>query len=176
MRYVHIVAVLRAFICYQKVLLTDTRDVYFQADPFVAIQEAGTLYATQEQVRRDSSCCTLQGNPINRRWLEKIEPVMATPLRSQGPPLPILNSGISLGDAAAVLTYAEKMVGVLAVLNRRGVLKGGGMDQGVHNMIVWGGLVPNVKIKVLTNEEGPVFHVYTLPYPNQRLPIGLGGA
>jgi hypothetical protein len=158
LRYLHVVAVLRWRPCYKKVLLTDTRDVYFQADPFVAVRDLETLYATQEQVRAGSSCCTLQGNPMNRGWLQKMDRVYPTPLRKEGPPLPILNSGITLGGTPAVLRYAEKMVEVMRLLHGHGVLNSGGMDQAVHNVVVWQGLVSGMKIRVLTNEEGPVFH------------------
>eukprot|EP00966_Prymnesium_polylepis_P325375 7381355-Prymnesium_polylepis.1 len=158
MQYLHVVAVLRWRPCYKKALLTDTRDVYFQADPFVAVRDLETLYATQEQVRAGSSCCTLQGNPTNRMWLQKMDRVYPTPLRKEGPPLPILNSGITLGGTAAVLRYAEKMVEVMRLLHGHGVLNSGGMDQTVHNVIVWQGLMSSVKIRVLTNEDGPVFH------------------
>ena len=39
-----------------------------------------------------------------------------------------------------------------------GVLSEGGMDQGVHQIVVREHRAPGLRIKVLTNERGPIFH------------------
>ena len=64
-RYFEIEAVMNAFgRCFDRVLITDTRDAYFQSDPFVHMPLSGGFYSFQEQVRRRSTCCSLQQNPV----------------------------------------------------------------------------------------------------------------
>jgi hypothetical protein len=74
-RYAHAYAALRGRRrCYEKVLLTDTRDVYFQSDVFEHVTRQA-LYVTQEQVRAGATadCCYVQTNSFNRQWLEDVD-------------------------------------------------------------------------------------------------------
>lgn len=174
---------------FDRVLLVDTRDAYFQADPFahvpadptgagpatgdVGASVGGTFYATTEQ-RRGASltglpphpCCTLAHNPPNRQWL----------LHAGGPgiahklgrlhlaeypngELPILNSGVSIGTTRGVLSYLRAMLDEIARLGhgkRASVLDVTGVDQGIHNLVVWGGRLSNAstRLRVLSNEDG----------------------
>ena len=114
-RYAHAFAALRGRKrCFDKVLLTDARDVYFQADPFVHVSQPA-LYVTQEQVRHGGTkaddCCYVQTNEHNRRWLNDVAATAAgAMLAKYGGKTPILCSGITLGTTDAVLNYLRHFV------------------------------------------------------------------
>ena len=63
LRFLHAKALLQAWgHCWEKVMLIDTRDTYFQADPFKWVHDG--LYVTQERAPAyNNSQDTLQGNP-----------------------------------------------------------------------------------------------------------------
>ena len=157
--------------CFDKVVSTDTRDAFFQADPFVHITRPG-FFPTQEQIRvgvrtggqeagkRNGECCTLQHNPWNRGWLNAISPHAADELvRQYDGYTPILCSGVSLGTTDAFRAYLRAVLAIFGTMSTKQFRQAGeGVDQGVHNLVAWKRLIPGVNVTVLTNEEGPVFH------------------
>ena len=168
-RYFELEAVLNAFgRCFDRVFLSDTRDAYFQADPFQYLLPSGGFYSFQEQVRRGSACCTLQGNPVTSRWQNQISEFLRLeqPLNedmrktvSSGANTPIICSGVSGGATASVMAWLRAFLGLLIRMGRAPVRHEGAnpFDQGVHNYLIYKRLFPG-NITIPTNEEGPVFH------------------
>ena len=132
-RYAHAFAALRGRKrCFDKVLLTDTRDVYFQSDPFVHITQPA-LYVTQEQLRttgtRADDCCYVQTQLHNRKWLDDVSPTAAADMTDKyGGKTPILCSGITLGTTDSVLNYLRHFV--VSMSRLRPPLKAGMLDPG----------------------------------------------
>jgi hypothetical protein len=185
-RYVHYEAALRTLRgCVDRVILMDARDAYFQGNPFAGVVSG--FYATQEQVRKGSSCCDLKGNSYNRGWIELLQsgraeilgppqtqPSFVDQLERQhgNQPVPILCSGVSMGDMRSVSKYVKLMVQVLTNLTEPPCLRGvreshpkvcrglplRGIDQGVHNWIIWRRMFATEKMTIWSNEDGPVFH------------------
>lgn len=133
---------------YDKVLLTDVRDVVFQADPF-ALPEAGELFFTLESDSlrigqcRHNICWTLLA--FGAKVLEgaRNEPVSC--------------SGTTIGSVTGILRY-------LIHLQRFAVRLGDaaspvqGIDQGLHNAVRWSERVPGAV--TLANHA----HIATLSY------------
>lgn len=109
----------------QYVMLTDTRDVIFQSDPFAKIQQG--LY------------CGLESSKIfydhyNRIWIEKLydnDPKKEHLLQQVAS-----CSGVTIGDRASVKQYLEKMSEEIIRHFPRLYLKSG-LDQGIHNYIIY---------------------------------------
>jgi hypothetical protein len=125
---------------YRNVMLTDTRDVFFQRSPFdfdvgddvhCFLEEAGLVLGTE----------------TNAQWLRlAYGDAVARELADQ----PISCSGVTIGSAAAVRGYLAVMADELTRLPRQIW----GIDQGVHNYVVHRGLVSS--LRVVPNREGPV--------------------
>ncbi|WP_458095337.1 hypothetical protein [Roseomonas sp. WA12] len=112
-----------------RVLLTDTRDVVFQADPFAALGTSRLRFHLEEPPN-------LAGSPINSDWL----------VRALGPEVvaeighhPVSCAGTLLGTAEAVFEYLCIMGRMLADVPPEH--RHSGVDQAVHNAILWRGLV-----------------------------------
>lgn len=133
---------------YRNVMLTDLSDVYFQSDPFAF--EIGTgVNCFLEDTRE-----TLSSEPANRFWLVAAygEQVLAD-LGSRT----ISCSGVTIGSYEAILAYLRIMVNSLVHLRYQWA----GIDQAVHNYLIYEGLVPGVKL--VANGEGPVLTLGIVP-------------
>ena len=172
-RYFHIDAVLHTSAysdCFGKVFLLDSRDSYFQADPFLHVQHG--LYVTQEQQRRNST----QRYPydvFNAAWLRMVDErsrsrfwrndvssgVVERIIAKFGEDVVNLNSGAILGTIYAIQRYLYEMMRLLRRVGMGGIVYAGvGIDQGVHNYLVYLEGIPDVNISFMSNEEGPIFH------------------
>jgi hypothetical protein len=125
-----------------QILLTDVRDVLFQADPF------DPDVAELEVVLEDPSM-TLDDQPNNRRWLAGLYgPDVLVALRG----LTASCSGTVAGQRAGILRYLAEMRA--AISWRRRPL--GSHDQGIHNYLLRNGqfgeplIVENGSGRVLT--------------------------
>ncbi len=131
---------------YENVLLSDTRDVIFQKDPF-DFSPQDKLYCFTEHegsVIADSS--------INAMWIEKgFGKEVSDELASK----PIICSGVTVGSAARVLEYLS--IFVKTVVDRDVPIEIPGMDQGIHNYLIYKNLLP--ALQIYKNDEGPVFTV-----------------
>lgn len=107
------------------VLLSDSRDVYFQDDPFG--EPPRELTCGEEPV--------LIGHcGFNAHWLEEAySKQWAERLRSA----PALCSGVVVGNAAAVSAYVAAMAAEIR-RHRARLLGGIGLDQGLHNKLLQG--------------------------------------
>lgn len=112
-----------------RILLADTRDVVFQADPFAALG-ASRLRFHLESARRLADC------PVNRDWLARaLGPAAVDELGAR----PIACAGTLLGTAEAVFEYLCLMGALLTEVPPRHRLSG--VDQAIHNAMLWRGLL-----------------------------------
>ena len=127
---------------YANVMLTDVRDVIFQRDPF-AFEFGDDLCVFIEDDRQKMEDC-----PYNSEWLKTGfgEDV----LREIGNEIPSC-SGTTIGGYQAIMEYLELMVDQMLQLKSHP----SGMDQGVHNYLLYKQQLKNVRI--FQNRLGPVF-------------------
>ena len=109
---------------YRFVLLTDLRDVYFQANPF-SRAEPGQLRVFAEDASRTLGTC-----PFNSRW---IRDALGRETLDKVADKPIVCAGTTLGDSASVLRYLDAFV--LTIAKARSLMRVGS-DQGIHNFLV----------------------------------------
>lgn len=140
---------------YQQVVMIDVRDSYFQSDPFV------TIFPTNDGVTTSSFFFVFQGVESikisdcgwNGGWVKDCFGNEAlSKIGSQA----IICSGISMGSMNVVYEYLGLMSGIVSGHSSEAESKGfngkfptcerNGVDQGVHNVLIHGGLVRNVKI------------------------------
>jgi hypothetical protein len=125
-------------------MLTDVRDVVFQADPFARLEGKG-IHAFLEDARMTVGNCV-----SNTRWLTDIFGAeVCQSLAAE----PISCSGTILGDYESIVKYLRTFIET-AFTARSTRLNGG--DQGIHNFLVRGPLRelarfhPNEQSEVLT--------------------------
>lgn len=125
---------------YDRVLITDVRDVIFQRDPFDFPFQRG-LYCFLEDRSQ-----TIASEPHNAGWL--VDAGGETTLRELGGNV-ISCSGVTVGDTASILGYLERMNVMLLRIRPQW-----GTDQGVHNYLIYTRALPNLML--VKNETGPV--------------------
>jgi hypothetical protein len=110
---------------YQEVLLTDTRDVIFQKDPF-------------DFVHRDILCCFMErkgavitDSEMNVRWIKQGFGKDELERLSNKP---IICSGVTIGSVAHIVNYLETFIRTIINCNVRAEIDG--IDQGVHNYLI----------------------------------------
>jgi hypothetical protein len=107
---------------YRNVMLTDLRDVVFQADPFRAALPADIVFAQER--------CRLGDCPVNRAWVTQgYGDAVAENMRD----CLISCAGTTFGTVGGMLRYLTAMT---SELTSRPMVIEGGIDQGVHNYIV----------------------------------------
>lgn len=115
-----------------QVLISDLRDVVFQADPFEQPLEALEVFLEEEGP-------TLAEEPFNGRWVRNLYgPGRLEQIGAQVPSC----SGTVLGPREAMLDYLSRMAG--AISWRRRPL--GSHDQGVHNNLLRTGALPAARV------------------------------
>jgi hypothetical protein len=106
---------------YQRVLLTDTRDVVFQSDPFALIGEADVVFASEHAPIREC--------PVNRAWINHaygpgvLENIQANDISC---------AGTTIGTTAGILRYLAAMVCEMT----NSTMLDFNVDQAIHNYIV----------------------------------------
>jgi hypothetical protein len=116
-----------------RILLADTRDIVFQSDPFPALG-AAALRCHLEATPSLAAC------PINSAWLRRAFGPGALAELGHHPPS---CAGTLLGRADAVFAYLRHMTRLL--LDVPPPDRFSGVDQAVHNAILWRGLVPGAE-------------------------------
>lgn len=123
---------------YDKIMLSDLRDVYFQRDPFDFDMQRG-LCVFLENIT--IGCC-----PYNSSWISVLfNRDTAESMRD----CQVSCSGITIGSTACILDYLSIMRKYL--LPPRQIV---GYDQGVHNYILYKGLLKDTHLYI--NDFGPV--------------------
>jgi hypothetical protein len=145
---------------YRNVMLTDLRDVVFQGDPFREVSGGEIRVFLEEPLPR-------QGDEINsRRWLtelfgkETVKKLADTNL---------ICSGTVIGDAQRMQEYLDAFM--LALSNARSVMRMG-MDQGLHNYLLYSGFLNGVTM--CPNRESEVLTM-GLINPEEKLPRDAAG-
>jgi hypothetical protein len=127
---------------YAKVMLSDVRDVVFQRDPFDFEFADGLCFFLEDDREVMKNC------PYNSAWLKTGYGEQT--LREIGDEVASC-SGITLGNTADIMNYLELMVDQLLRLK----FHPNGMDQGVHNYLLYKKKLENVRL--FPNRLGPVF-------------------
>jgi hypothetical protein len=146
-------------VSYGNVMLTDVRDVFFQADPF------GFDLGDGLNCFLEDSAETLGTQPHNRKWLQA---ALGRDVAQEMSGKPIVCAGVTIGPAELVLSYLEVMADFLLRLPHQAV----GLDQAVHNYVLHKGLVPGARL--VPNGAGIVSTLGIVPEP--RLNALLGAA
>ena len=134
---------------YEKVLITDVRDVVFQADPFECIQEQ------EVQFFLESNTLGIPGD-VNKTWLDWIYKCSSTSFLIGKK---IACAGTTLGSAKLIPRYLEAMRKEIINAER---FPYGGNDQGMHNMILWRER-SEFKKTTIENAQGAVFMAIGAP-------------
>lgn len=130
---------------YAKVMLTDVRDVYFQANPFAEVPD-GQLWMFQEE-----GPATLGTERRNGQW---IKATFGAKVLKQIAANRILCAGITMGGYHNVLGYLKTMEPEL--LTRTPVYI---PDQGIHNALAYTGAFNHLHPVIFKNGDGPVLTV-----------------
>ena len=140
---------------YRRAWLVDARDTYFQGDPFdmLSIDEPGfyVFNGVESMLIRDDGW--------NRGW---IKDCFSDDVYRQVADKHIICSGVSMGSMDAVLRYLELMNDVVTSRKRFEISKQSrfpncernGVDQGVHNVLVYTARLPHLRI--FDQTSGPV--------------------
>ena len=134
---------------YENVMLTDVRDVFFQHDPF-DFEIGSNVHCFLEDDRH-----TLGSEKFDRGW---ILTAYGNETLAEIGEKPISCSGITIGSSDAIAGYVRVMVSELLGLRDQYA----GIDQGVHNYVVYKGLVPHARL--VRNGDGAVFTVGLVPH------------
>lgn len=139
---------------YGRVLLTDTRDVVFQGDPFARVP-ADRLTFFLETDRTLGTC------PINRDWLRR---AYGEATLAELGHRPVSCAGTLMGRPDALLEYLAHMV--RAIVEVPPEHRFSGVDQAIHNVVLARGLVAG---SVALENGGPVMTVPTAEATGLRL-------
>ncbi len=141
---------------YTNILVTDVRDVVFQADPFARVPLHGLMLFTENH-----------GMPIRdegatRNWIEVTYGRARTERILH---FPTLCSGTTIGDSASMIDYLEAISDEL-LRHTHSVASFPGIDQGVHNWLYHHQRLPVAQL--CDTFEGPVATLGTEPIENFR--------
>jgi len=141
--------VLKKYITSTPVLLTDYRDVFFQAKPFTMIESVKTvtpsLWVFQEEYR--SSFGTLGTSSYNADLITRC---WGSVTLESWKDLPIHNAGLQMGCQSAVVVFTDLMLQLM----RKFKCAGGGQDQGYFNYLLQKGLAYKRGIIIRSWERG----------------------
>lgn len=108
---------------YRHVMLTDTKDVAFQANPFPAVRDSAIVFASERLNIEDCA--------VNSSWIESA--FGSKTLKSLSKKR-ISCSGTTIGKTDSVLEYLSKMASLIS--DKPSVRGIKGVDQGLHNFVV----------------------------------------
>lgn len=134
---------------FDRILLTDVRDVFFQQNPF-SHPWADGLNCTLEDLRVTLATC-----PFNAHWIR--EHLGRDTLDAIGHH-PISCSGTTVGDHQAMTDYLEHMTSLLHPPTTGECMAG--YDQGIHNMLIRTGRLENI---TLHDNTGPILTLAQCP-------------
>ncbi|MEY3688486.1 MAG: hypothetical protein RIT37_48 [Bacteroidota bacterium] len=131
---------------YSKVMLSDTRDVVFQKNPF-------------DFPIDDNICCfledpsiTIAGEQHNAGWIRR---AFGEEILNRIGHNTISCAGITMGSASAILEYTSEMCRILLTPKVRAIAGITGLDQGIHNYSIRMNLFGD-RLHLYENAKGPV--------------------
>ena len=130
---------------YHQVLLADVRDTAFQSDPFQIISHPG-FYTFMEGVH-------FYEEGWNSGWVTDCFGSSVAQNMSNNW---VVCSGISLGSATAVASYASLMAAEILKPHFEACERNG-VDQGIHNVLVYSSVIQNLTL--IGPSDGEVIHV-----------------
>lgn len=157
-RYFFYLAYLHAHAArYDRVLLTDVRDVVFQADPFSWESGAPLQFFLEHRGT------TIGGHPGNALWMRNAygEAALAQLARQR-----VSCSGVTFGSTEGMLRYLAAMTDQIAAATPR-ISGFDGYDQAVHNHLIHTNAFPDAEL--LENGRGPVLTMHGVPTAEFRL-------
>lgn len=122
---------------YKYVLVTDVRDVLFQSDPFLHLENNSLLnfYEEDNLIVNSFYICYWIKHAFGAKKLEPLKDKMG------------ICSGTTIGSVDRMLDYLEKMIATQARITG-GLTALGGFDQGIHNYLIYNNYFPGAQIKV----------------------------
>ena len=134
---------------YKAILITDIRDVVFQADPFAEIKNQKILnfYEQDDTIQENFYTAYWIKNAFGKKVLESIKDKMS------------ICSGTTIGTTGRILDYLEKMITTQASITK-GLTGLGGFDQGVHNYLIYNNYFK--EFNIVKNVEGEVVTLQSL--------------
>lgn len=154
------------------ILVSDVRDVFFQADPFTSptygsenfLNTSVQLLLFSEGLNDISEQqATLRNTRANFRWIRNIYGLKKSNLiASNG----VLCSGTTMGTKSGMVYYTRAMLyeayrclrrNLKKYDGKRGHVCSGGADQGFHNYLFWNNML-NTSVALL-NAAGPVYTI-----------------
>jgi len=154
------------------ILISDVRDVFFQADPFTSfpagavnfLNTTTSLLLFSEGLNDiTEQQAILRNTRANFRWILNIYGHTKAKLIAGNA---VLCSGTTIGTRSGMLYYTRAMLyeaylciarNPKKVDGKRGHVCAGGADQGFHNYLFWNNML-NASV-VLLNAEGPVYTI-----------------
>ncbi len=127
---------------YDKVLIADTRDVIFQKDPFDYPFKEGLYCYLEDESER------IRDNVYNSAWIR--DAFSPADLEEIGDNL-ISCSGVTIGDVPSFLHYFKAMTEQLYITQEKGC-----QDQGVHNYVIYKGLLKDIPLHLVKDDKGAV--------------------
>lgn len=142
---------------FDQVLLTDSRDVFFQNNPFSYNYKKNLNLFLEDRNIKESS--------INMKWIKR---TVGKSILEKIQHRPIVCSGIIIGKFNDILEYCHEMKKNIIkykykpsfhsrLFNR----KNRGWDQGIHNYLVYGDVLKYEKIDFFNNSNGNVANLAT---------------
>ncbi|CAF1458171.1 unnamed protein product [Rotaria magnacalcarata] len=131
---------------FDNVFICDVSDTVFQANVFKHMNTMGDgLYVFLEDIH-----FRISEQKINANW---IKACYGQQMLQQIGNKSISCSGTVLGSWPAIITYLSAMAAQF-LTRSRACLRIVGNDQGVHNFIIYNGLIPDTKIYLMPHETG----------------------
>ncbi len=118
---------------FENVLLTDSRDVYFQRDPFSDNLGPG-LHCFLEARTQIVETCRSNSKMVRTAFGPEVLAELAK--------APVSCAGATLGDLQSVLAYEKTMIELLCTIQEMTQSN----DQGVHNYLIQKQLVPGIQV------------------------------
>jgi len=129
---------------YEKVMMTDVRDVWFQKDPFAWMKDLRGIFCFEEAGGRNIGEC-----PNNSEMIyEAVGPKKAALMHKYQ----ISCAGVTLGTRNEIISYLKRFCEV--AFNAYAPKTSTGSDQGIHNWIIYKESLSGLSI---INNSGPVY-------------------
>jgi len=143
---------------YDRVLLSDVSDVFFQTNPFEGTPEGDLLCFLEASGHVIGQC------PNHKVWIEHLygKEMLARLANRE-----VSCSGTTLGTFPAIREYVRKLIGEIRPHHFIALGRARGHDQGIHNVLLYTGALPNARI--IPNG----MHVYTVAVvPDEQIRLG----
>ncbi len=128
---------------FDRILLADGRDIFFQADPFAWDWTPGVHFFLEDAILRIGNI------PSHRQWLSY---QFGQPFIEQNATRIPSCSGTTFGDTAGICRYLEAMIAT--TMQARDLAKISSGDQGIHNYVMIRNLLKDMVVH--ENRRSPV--------------------